>query len=301
MSVFVTGVNGQLGYDVMRELSARGLVGVASGRAEDWPGIDGVSARYRSMDLTDPESIRRVLREERPEVVVHCAAWTNVDGAEDPENLAAVRSVNVDAARTIAQICRELDAKMVYISTDYVFNGEGTEPWEPDDTNYAPLNAYGQSKLDGELAVLLALEKAFIVRTAWVFGLNGKNFIRTMLRVGKAHDTVRVVNDQIGRPTYTRDLARLLVDLIGTERYGRYHATNEGDFISWYDFTAEIYRQAGLATRVIPVSTAEYGLSKARRPENSRLATHKLAENGFALLPEWKDALHRYLAETGEI
>ena len=236
--------------------------------------------------------------------MVHCAAWTAVDAAEDEDKRDKVRAINADGTRNIAEVCRELDCKMVYISTDYVFNGQGTEPWKPDCTDYAPLSVYGQTKLDGELAVSGLVKKFFIVRIAWVFGLNGKNFIRTMLNVGKTHDTVRVVNDQIGTPTYTLDLARLLTDMILTEQYGYYHVTNEGGYISWYDFTCEIYRQAGYTTKVVPVTTAEYGLSKAARPFNSRLDRSKLPANGFTPLPDWKDALARYLTvlrENGEL
>ena len=220
-----------------------------------------------------------------------------MDAAEDPENIAKVRAVNAGGTRNIAQVCKKLDCKMMYISTDYVFNGQGTQPWQPDCKDYAPLNVYGQTKLEGELAVANTLEKYFIVRIAWVFGKNGSNFIKTMLNVGKKHDTVRVVSDQIGTPTYTLDLARLLVDMAESEKYGYYHATNEGGYISWYDFTCEIYKQAGYATRVVPVTTAEYGLSKAARPFNSRLDKSKLAENGFQPLPAWQDALQRYLKE----
>lgn len=249
------------------------------------------------MDITDPESVSRVIGEAAPDVVIHCAAWTAVDAAEDPENIAKVRAVNAGGTRNIAQVCKKLDCKMMYISTDYVFNGQGTQPWQPDCRDYAPLNVYGQTKLEGELAVADTLEKYFIVRIAWVFGKNGSNFIKTMLNVGKKHDTVRVVSDQIGTPTYTLDLARLLVDMAESEKYGYYHATNEGGYISWYDFTCEIYKQAGYATRVVPVTTAEYGLSKAARPFNSRLDKSKLAENGFQPLPAWQDALQRYLKE----
>ena len=220
-----------------------------------------------------------------------------MDAAEDPENLEQVRAINVAGTEFIAEACKELGAKMLYLSTDYVFNGQGEEPWQPDCRDYAPLSVYGQSKLEGELAVANTLEKYYIVRIAWVFGVNGKNFIKTMLNVGRTHDTVRVVSDQIGTPTYTLDLAVLLADMAETDRYGYYHATNEGGFISWYDFTCEIYRQAGLQTAVIPVTTAEYGLSKAARPFNSRLDKSKLAENGFQPLPDWKDALARYLKE----
>ena len=283
MKALVTGVKGQLGFDVVNELKNRG---------HDVAGVD-----IEEMDITDPESVSRVIGEAAPDVVIHCAAWTAVDAAEDPENIAKVRAVNAGGTRNIAQVCKKLDCKMMYISTDYVFNGQGTQPWQPDCRDYAPLNVYGQTKLEGELAVANTLEKYFIVRIAWVFGKNGNNFIKTMLNVGKKHDTVRVVSDQIGTPTYTLDLARLLVDMAESEKYGYYHATNEGGYISWYDFTCEIYKQAGYATRVVPVTTAEYGLSKAARPFNSRLDKSKLAENGFQPLPAWQDALQRYLKE----
>ncbi|MDU3113289.1 MAG: dTDP-4-dehydrorhamnose reductase, partial [Megasphaera sp.] len=237
----------------------------------------------------------QVLHEVRPDAVIHCAAWTAVDMAEDDGLVDKVRAVNAGGTQHIADVCKALDCKMLNLSTDYVFNGKGSEPWQPDCRDYQPLNVYGQTKLEGELAVSQTLEKYFIVRIAWVFGKNGKNFVKTMLNVGKTHDTVRVVNDQIGTPTYTFDLARLLVDMIETDKYGYYHATNEGDYISWYDFTCEIYRQAGYTTQVVPVTTAEYGLSKAKRPFNSRLDRKKLVEAGFTPLPDWKDALKRYL------
>lgn len=305
MKVFVTGVAGQLGHDVMNELAARGLEGVGTDLAPSYSGINDGSAvtrmPYVSLNITDEDAVDSVISEVKPDVIVHCAAWTAVDAAEDEENRTKVMAINVDGTRNIARAARKADAKMVYISTDYVFDGQGTEPWKPDCRDYAPLNVYGKSKLGGELAVSEILEKYFIVRIAWVFGLNGKNFIRTMLNVGRTHSEVRVVNDQIGTPTYTLDLARLLVDMIETDKYGYYHATNEGGYISWYDFTKEIYRQAGMQTRVTPVTTAEYGLSKAARPFNSRLDKSKLVENGFQPLPDWKDALHRFLVEIGEI
>ena len=308
MRVFVTGVAGQLGHDVMNELAKRGIEGIGSDLAPEYAGVkDGSAVQtmpYVSLDITDAAAVRKALTEAKPDAVVHCAAWTAVDAAEDEDKRGKVRAINADGTRNIAEVCRDLDCKMVYISTDYVFNGQGTEPWDPDCTDYAPLSVYGKTKLDGELAVSGLLKKFFIVRIAWVFDLNGKNFIRTMLNVGKTHDTVRVVNDQIGTPTYTLDLARLLVDMIQTEQYGYYHATNEGGYISWYDFTCEIYRQAGYTTKVVPVTTAEYGLSKAARPFNSRLDRSKLAVNGFTPLPGWKDALARYLEvlrENGEL
>lgn len=299
MKVFVTGVGGQLGHDVMNELAKRGYDGVGSDIQPECSGLQDGSAvtrmPYIQLDITDREAVDRILTEARPDAVVHCAAWTAVDMAEDDALVEKVRAINAGGTQNIADACKKLDCKMVYLSTDYVFDGQGTEPWQPDCKDYRPLNVYGQTKLEGELAVASTLEKYFIVRIAWVFGLNGKNFIKTMLSVGQTHDTVRVVNDQIGTPTYTLDLARLLVDMIETEKYGYYHATNEGGYISWYDFCCEIYRQAGMKTKVVPVTTAEYGLSKAARPFNSRLDRRKLVEAGFQPLPEWKDALSRYL------
>lgn len=303
MKIFVTGVNGQLGHDVMNELASRGYEGVGSDLASFYSGIDDGTAvtrmPYVSLDITDAQAVKQVLEDVHPDAVIHCAAWTAVDMAEDDENVAKVRAVNAGGTQNIADVCKELDCKMLYLSTDYVFDGQGTEPWQPDCKEYKPLNVYGQTKLEGELAVSHTLDKYFIVRIAWVFGKNGKNFVKTMLNVGKTHDTVRVVNDQIGTPTYTFDLARLLVDMIESDAYGYYHATNEGGYISWYDFTCEIYRQAGYTTKVVPVTTAEYGLSKAKRPFNSRLDKSKLIANGFKPLPDWKDALRRYLKEQG--
>lgn len=300
MKIFVTGVNGQLGHDVMNELARRGYEGIGSDLAPAYSGIADDSAvttmPYIALDITDEQAVQQTISRIHPDAVIHCAAWTAVDMAEDDDNAAKVRAVNADGTQYIASACKAVDCKMVYISTDYVFDGQGTTPWQPDCKDYKPLNVYGQTKLEGELAVAHTLEKYFIVRIAWVFGQNGKNFIKTMLNVGKTHDTVRVVNDQIGTPTYTFDLARLLVDMIETDKYGYYHATNEGGYISWYDFTCEIFRQAGYATKVIPVTTAEYGLSKAARPFNSRLDKSKLAEKGFQPLPDWKDAVRRYLA-----
>lgn len=304
MKFLVTGVGGQLGHDVMNELYARGYAGTGSDIAPEYAGIaDGspvTGMPYVQLDITDEAAVKRTLRELAPDVIVHCAAWTAVDAAEDEENREKVEAINVSGTRYIAEAARELDAKMIYISTDYVFDGQGDMPWDPDCKDYAPQNVYGQSKLGGELAVAKALEKYFIVRIAWVFGLNGKNFIKTMLNVGKTHDQVKVVCDQIGTPTYTLDLSRLLVDMAETEKYGYYHATNEGGYISWYDFTREIYRQAGIGTSVAPVTTAEYGLSKAVRPFNSRLDRSKLARMGFTPLPDWRDALSRYLEALGE-
>ena len=302
MKFFVTGVGGQLGHDIMNEIASRGFEGVGSDIAPIYSGVaDGTavtSMPYVQLDITDSEAVASVLAEVKPDVVVHCAAWTAVDAAEDEENQEKVFSINAKGTENIAKVCKELDCKMIYISTDYVFDGQGERPWEPDDKNYAPLNVYGESKLQGEQAVSSILEKYFIVRIAWVFGLNGKNFIKTMINVGKTHDEVRVVNDQIGTPTYTYDLSRLLVDMAETDKYGYYHATNEGGYISWYDFCVEFYKQYGLKTKVTPVTTAEYGLSKAARPFNSRLDKSKLVEAGFTPLPTWQDAVSRYLKEA---
>ena len=304
MKVFVTGVAGQLGHDVMNELSKRGYEGVGTDLAPEYSGVQDNSPvtkmPYVSLDITDASAVQATIKEVKPDVIIHCAAQTAVDMAEDDDKVEKVRAINAGGTQNIANVAKELDAKMVYISTDYVFDGQGEQPWEPDCKDYKPLNVYGQTKLEGELAVANKLDKYFIVRIAWVFGLNGKNFIKTMLNVGKTHDTVKVVNDQIGTPTYTYDLARLLVDMVETDKYGYYHATNEGGYISWYDFTKEIYRQAGLDTKVLPVTTAEYGLSKAARPFNSRLDKSKLVENGFTPLPTWQDALSRYLKEIKE-
>ena len=314
MKVFVTGVNGQLGHDVMNELAKRGYEGVGSDLAPEYSGLaDGsavTTAPYVSLDITDAAAVDKAIKEVKPDVIVHCAAWTAVDLAEDDDKVAAVRKVNTDGTQNIANVAKELDVPMVYISTDYVFDGQGTTPWDPDFKGYKPMNVYGVTKLGGELAVSETLDKFFIVRIAWVFGLNGKNFIKTMLNVGKTHDEVKVVSDQIGTPTYTLDLARLLVDMIETDKNGYYHATNaelpetasgydengtKTGYISWYDFTKEIYRQAGYKTKVTPVTTEEYGLSKAVRPFNSRLDKSKLEKNGFKPLPTWPDAVHRYL------
>jgi len=304
MKVLVTGVAGQLGHDVMNELAKRGYEGVGSDIAPEYSGIADGSAvcdmPYVPMDITDAAAVEAVIGSVNPDVVVHCAAWTAVDLAEDDDKVEKVRAINAGGTKNIAAVCKNLDCKMVYISTDYVFDGQGETPWEPDCKDYKPLNVYGQTKLEGELAVAETLEKYFIVRIAWVFGLNGKNFIKTMLSVGQKYDTVRVVCDQIGTPTYTLDLSRLLVDMIETEKYGYYHATNEGGYISWYDFTVEIFRQAGYTTKVIPVTTEEYGLSKAARPFNSRLNKSKLVEAGFDPLPTWQDAVARYLREIDQ-
>lgn len=302
MKVFVTGVGGQLGHDVMNDLHARGYEGIGSDIAPVYSGIADGSAvttmPYLSLDITDSKAVHDVITQVNPDVVVHCAAWTAVDLAEDPDKADKVRAINAGGTQNIASVCKELDCKMVYLSTDYVFDGQGEQPWLPDCKDYKPLNVYGQTKLEGELAVANTIDKYFIVRIAWVFGLNGNNFIKTMVNLGKTHDTLRVVCDQIGTPTYTLDLARLLVDMIETEKYGYYHATNEGGYISWYDFACEIFRQAGMDTKVVPVTTAEYGLSKAARPFNSRLDKSKLTEAGFARLPSWQDALGRYLKEA---
>ena len=299
MKIFVTGVAGQLGHDVMNELAKRGYEGIGSDVAPEYTGIQDGSAvtkmPYVSLDITNKNAVEQTLEQIRPDVVIHCAAWTAVDMAEDDDKVEKVRAVNAGGTENIALVCKKLDCKMVYISTDYVFDGQGEKPWDPDCKDYKPMNVYGQTKLEGELAVSRNLEKYFIVRIAWVFGVNGKNFIKTMLNVGKTHDTVRVVKDQIGTPTYTYDLARLLIDMVETDKYGYYHATNEGGYISWYDFTCEIYRQAGYDTKVIPVTTEEYGMSKAARPFNSRLDRSKLVKNGFTPLPTWQDALSRYL------
>lgn len=303
MRFFVTGVCGQLGHDVVNELIKRGHSAIGSDIAASYSGVqDGsevTKAPYVKLDITDEAAVKKLFAEgfsdEKIDVIVHCAAWTAVDAAEDEANKPKVKAINADGTKYLAEAAKNIDAKMIYISTDYVFNGQGDTPWQPDQKDYAPLNYYGETKLMGEQAVSSTLSKYFIVRIAWVFGLNGKNFIKTMLNVGKTHPEVRVVNDQIGTPTYTLDLARLLVDMAETEKYGYYHATNEGGFISWYDFTKEIYKQAGMDTKVTPVTTAEYGLSKAARPFNSRLSKDKLVENGFKPLPDWKDAVKRYL------
>ena len=304
MKVFVTGVGGQLGHDVMNELAKRGYTGVGSDIAPDYSGApDGTAVctmPYVQLDITDASAVEQVLLAEKPDCVVHCAAWTAVDAAEDEENQAKVHAINALGTDYIAKACKKLNCKMVYISTDYVFDGQGDAAWQPDCKAYAPVNVYGKTKLLGEKAVSERLDKYFIVRIAWVFGKNGKNFIKTMLALSDKYDTLRVVSDQIGTPTYTLDLSRLLVDMLGTEKYGYYHATNEGGYISWYDFACEIFRQAGKATKVIPVTTQEYGLSKAARPFNSRLDKSKLTQNGFAPLPDWQDALKRYLKEIEE-
>ena len=279
MRVLVTGVKGQLGYDVMNELKKQGLTGI---------GVD-----VDEMDITDAEACRRVITEAKPDAVIHCAAYTAVDAAE--QNMELCRKVNADGTRNIAEVCKGLDIKMMYISTDYVFNGQGTRPWEPDDERH-PLNVYGQTKYEGELAVEKWVKKFYIVRIAWVFGVNGKNFIKTMLNLGKTHDHLTVVDDQVGSPTYTYDLSRLLVDMAEKENYGRYHATNEG-LCSWYEFACEIFRAAGMDVKVTPVHSDEYPAAKAKRPMNSRISKEKLSDNGFERLPAWQDALGRFLKE----
>ncbi|WP_440448298.1 dTDP-4-dehydrorhamnose reductase [Ruminococcus sp.] len=301
MKVLVTGVAGQLGHDVMNELARRGYDGIGSDIAENYNGAQDGSAvtkmPYIQLDITDDSKVKSTISKLKPDVVVHCAAWTAVDAADDEENREKVYAINVNGTKSIAESCKIVGAKMVYISTDYVFDGQGTEPWQADCKDYSPLNVYGKTKLEGELAVSNILDNYFIVRIAWVFGVNGNNFIKTMLKIGKKFDTLKVVNDQIGTPTYTYDLSRLLVDMIETEKYGYYHATNEGGYISWYDFACEIFKQAGYTTKVNPVTTEEYGVSKAKRPFNSRLDKSKLAENGFQPLPSWQNALQRYLKE----
>lgn len=296
MKILVTGMNGQLGYDVMKVLKHRGYEAIGSDIQPESTNMLGID--YIPLDITDSKEVSRVLDEIHPDAVIHCAAWTAVDAAEEDANRDAVDRINHLGTQYLAEAVKKIDAKLLYISTDYVFNGTGTRPWQPDDKCFGPLNAYGASKLAGEQAVAGTLEKYFIVRTAWVFGLNGNNFIKTMINAGKTHDAVRVISDQIGTPTYTLDLARLLVDIIETDKFGYYHATNEGGYISWYDFCCEFYRQYGLSTAVIPVSTAEYGLSKAERPKNSRLDKSKLSTSGFQPLPDWRDAINRYLWEA---
>lgn len=301
MKVLVTGVGGQLGYDVMNEVAKRGHIGVGTDIVAESdlnifdPKSPIATMPYRRLDITDKDAVEQIFREEMPEVVVHCAAWTAVDAAEESENVSKVYAINAEGTRNIANACKLIDCKLIYISTDYVFDGQGEEPWQPDCTNHAPINVYGQTKLEGELAVATSFEKFYIVRISWVFGLNGKNFVKTMLDLGRKHSSLRVVNDQIGTPTYTYDLARLLVDMANTDKYGYYHATNEGGYISWYDFSCEIFRQAGYNVTVIPVSTEEYGTSKAKRPMNSRLDKSKLVENGFVPLPPWQETLSKYI------
>lgn len=310
MKVFVTGITGQLGYDVMLELIRKGheVIGIARRNPEELQNSlvavkEKPTISFLSLDITDETEVNEKINSLWPDAIIHCAAWTAVDAAEEEENRPAVYESNVLATKYLAEASKIVDAKMLYLSTDYVFNGQGTRPWEPDDQCFAPLNYYGKTKFEGEKAVSSVLEKFYIVRTSWVFGLNGKNFIKTMISIGKNHDTVRVVDDQIGTPTYTKDLARLLVEMIETDRYGYYHATNSeetpGAYISWADLAEEAYLSAGMNTKVIRVSTKEYGMLRAIRPYNSRLNKRKLAETGFALLPPWKDAVRRYVEEAG--
>lgn len=304
MKVFVTGVCGQLGYDVMNELNRRGHEGVGSDVSPAYSGMQNGSAisamRYVSLDITDAKAVHDTIAQIQPDAVIHCAGWTAVDAAEEEDKQDLVWNINVNGTKYIADACKKWNSKMVYLSTDYVFSGIGEAPWKPDCKEYAAQNFYGRSKLHGEWTVCETLDQFFVVRTAWVFGLNGMNFVKTMLELGKKYDTLRVVCDQIGTPTYTKDLARLLVDIVQTEKYGYYHATNEGGYISWYDFACEIFRQAEMETRVVPVTTAEYGQSRAARPLNSRLDKSKLTDCGFVPLPDWRDALSRYLAEMGQ-
>ena len=296
MKVLVTGTSGQLGYDVMMELASRGHEGIGADRSDSDAEFEHVI-----LDITDAKKVSEVVNEIKPDAIVHCAAWTNVDGAEDPDNRDKVMAVNVEGTRNLAEAAKAVDAKFMYISTDYVFNGQGERPWQPDDKDYAPLNVYGESKLNGELAVSEILDKYFIVRIAWVFGKNGNNFIKTMIKVGETHDMVEVVADQIGTPTYTFDLARLLVEMIETDKYGYYHATNEGGYISWADFAKEVYKDAEMDVKVVAVSTEDYekkaGKTVAKRPFNSRLDKSKLVEAGFEPLPTWQDAVKRYIKE----
>ena len=300
MRVFVTGVAGQLGHDVMNELHKRGYEGIGTDIAAEYSGVqDGSPVNtmsYIQMDITDKKMVEKIITDLKPDAVVHCAAWTAVDMAEDDDKVDKVRAINVDGTKNIAVACKAVDCKMVYISTDYVFDGQGTEPWKSDCKDYKPMNIYGQTKLDGELAVEKYLEKYYIVRTAWVFGVNGKNFIKTMLNLGETHDTLTVVDDQVGTPTYTYDLARLLVDMLEKDAYGKYHVTNEGGYITWYEFAKEIFAQAGMDVNVVPVTSDKFP-AKAKRPHNSRMDKSKLKKNGFTPLPTWQDALKRYLSE----
>lgn len=301
MRFFVTGVGGQLGYDVMNNLLRRGHEGIGSDIAPAYSGLRDESpvatAQYVPLDITDASAVEEALSRAAPDVVVHCAAWTAVDMAEDEKNIGKVWDINVNGTRNIASACKSLGCKLIYISTDYVFSGAGSQPWQPDCKDYSPINVYGRSKLEGELAVAGTMEKYYIVRIAWAFGINGSNFIKTIVNLGHQRDTVRVVCDQIGTPTYTFDLARLLVDMGEREQYGYYHATNEGGYISWYEFAREILHQAGCKARAVAVTTEEYGRNRAPRPFNSRLDKGKLLEAGFEPLPAWQDALRRFLAE----
>lgn len=296
MKVLVTGVAGQLGFDVVNELNKRNIEVYATDRQEEDRILNKSNwDEYFKLDISEKDSVDSLVNKIGPDAIIHCAAWTNVDGAESEENKPLVEKANVLGTDNLVKAAKNNGSKFLYISTDYVFSGEGEKPWEPDETDYNPQNFYGITKLLGEKAVSTQISNYFIVRIAWVFGLNGKNFVKTMYNVGKNHDVVKVVNDQIGTPTFTLDLARLLVDMIESDKYGYYHATNEGGYISWYDFTCEIYKLAGLKTKVIPVTTEEYGLSIAKRPHNSRLDKSKLVKNGFKPLPDWKDAVKRYL------
>lgn len=303
MKVLVTGATGQLGFDVMRKLLDSGHEAIGTSARENFTDVvfnkEVNQAPYFSLDITNGNDVHNLLKEIKPEVIIHCAAWTAVDAAE--ENQEKVKEININGTKFLAEAAREMNSKFIYISTDYVFDGSGDKPWAPENSNYAPVSVYGESKLAGEQAVSSILEKHFIVRIAWVYGINGSNFVKTMLKVGAKHNQVSVVNDQIGTPTYTYDLAKLLVDMISTDKYGYYHATNEGGYISWYDFTKEIFRQAGLKTQIIPVTTEEYGKTKAKRPFNSRLDKSKLVDNGFDSLPDWKNALSRFLIELNEL
>ncbi len=294
MKFLVTGVGGQLGWDMILELKKRGHEPTATDISDSFE----QDCKYIQLDITDEKAVHEVITRVNPDAVIHCAAWTAVDAAEDEENKPKVYAINVLGTKYIAEACKETGCKMIYISTDYVFSGEGTEPWSPDCEDFAPLNYYGETKLQGEFAVRNTFEKYYIVRTSWVFGSHGNNFVKTMLKLSEKYKEIRVVNDQIGTPTYTPDLARLLADMAETERYGIYHASNEGGYISWAEFAKEIFRQAGKDTKVIPVTTAEYGISKAKRPFNSRLNKQSIKENGFELLPTWQEALARYLKEA---
>lgn len=301
MKVFVTGVAGQLGHDVINRLNRKGICAIGSDIRQEFEIVYKSNLdKYVQLDITDKEAVNKVIEEIKPDAIVHCAAWTNVDGAEDPNNKSLVKKINVDGTDNLVKAAKKMGCKFIYISTDYVFNGEGNKPWKPDDKNYAPLNYYGQTKLEGELSVSSQLEKYFIVRIAWVFGLNGKNFIKTMLSLAdKGYKELRVVDDQIGTPTYTYDLAKLLVDMVLTDKFGYYHATNEGGYISWADFAEEIFKQSNKDVKINRVTTTEYGVSVAKRPLNSRLDKSKLTESGFEPLPDWKDAIYRYLKEIG--
>lgn len=296
MKILVTGANGQLGWDMISELKKRGHVPIATDILDSFE----QDCEYIKLDITDEKAVHDVITKTKPDAVVHCAAWTAVDAAEDEENKSKVYAINVLGTKYIAEACKEVDCKMIYISTDYVFSGEGTEPWEPDCVDFAPLNYYGETKLEGEFAVKRTLGKYYIVRTSWVFGSHGNNFVKTMLRLSETHKEIRVVNDQIGTPTYTPDLARLLVDMCETDKYGVYHATNEGGYISWAEFAEEIFRQSGRDTKVIPVTTEEYGASKARRPRNSRMSKEKLTDRGFEAASSWRDALADYYSKESK-